>query len=164
MEQGFFPVGPAGDGVQIVEADQFVLFKVVQQFRAQRHHFAQRQVEGRFAMLLEAQAGGLQQVAAPDTVVTPQVDEALRPTGVGVAQTLDIAEGRRIRAGVVVGEGGVISQTHTQGKLDWFHAGRCSKALGRKKRGQCIAAATAHTMRGQIKENQILSRSRPYWK
>ena len=43
--------------------------------------------------------------------------------GIRLAQTLDITESRRVGAGVIVGEGGVITQTHPQRELDWFHAG-----------------------------------------
>ncbi len=65
--------------------------------------------------LLETQAGRLQQVAAADAVVSPEVDEAFRPASLGFAQTLDISQCRGIGTGIVVGEGGVVAQTHTEG-------------------------------------------------
>ena len=123
MEQTLFPVAAASHCIEIIEADQLAQLKVVEQLRAVLHHFAERQIHHRFATLLKTQAGRLQQVAAPDAFGAPQVDQAFRPAGVGLAQALDIAQGRGIGAGVVIGEGGVITQTHPQGKLDGFHVG-----------------------------------------
>ena len=63
-------------------------------------------------------------MAATHALAAPQVNQAFRPTGFRLAQPLDIAEGRRVGAGVVVGEGGVITQTHPQRQLDRDHNGR----------------------------------------
>ncbi|MNY37474.1 hypothetical protein D3C86_1720390 [compost metagenome] len=86
------------------------------------HQFVHRQVDRLLAALGEAQAGCLQQMATPDTVATPEVDQALGPAGIGFAQALDVAERRGVGAGIEVGKGGVVTQTHTQGKLDRCHA------------------------------------------
>ena len=72
--------------------------------------------------LLEPQASGLEQVTASRPLATPEVDQAFGPAGIGLAQALDIAKSRGIGAGIEVGEGGVVTQTHTQGKLDRCHA------------------------------------------
>ncbi|MCY1381961.1 hypothetical protein D9M69_699310 [compost metagenome] len=71
-------------------------------------------------------------MTAPHSRTAPEVDQALRPAGLGFAQTLDIAERRGIGAGIVVGKGGVITQTHAQGQLNGSHAGLIgsSDALG----------------------------------
>ncbi|MNP46782.1 hypothetical protein D3C76_1408040 [compost metagenome] len=86
------------------------------------HQFVHRQVDRLLAALREAQTGCLQQVATADTLSTPEVDQALGPAGVGFAQAFDIAEGRGVGPGIEVGKGGVVTQTHTQGKLDRCHA------------------------------------------
>jgi hypothetical protein len=109
--------------LQVVKADQFVLLKVVEQLDAFINHFGQRQVNRRFAHLLETQTRGLQQMGAPHAILAPQINEAFGPARLGFAQPLDVAECRSIGAGIVIDEGGVITQTHTQGQLNRFHAG-----------------------------------------
>ena len=86
------------------------------------HQLSQGQVNRRLAHLLETQARGLQQVGTPYAVLAPQIDQAFGPPGVGFAEPLDIAECSGIGAWVVVDKGGVVTQTHTQGQLNRFHA------------------------------------------
>ncbi|MCY1180349.1 hypothetical protein D9M73_207870 [compost metagenome] len=71
--------------MQIVDAHQFVLGQVVEQFDATIEQLRQRQVDSRLATLLEAMGGGLQQVGTANTLLAPQVDKALGPAGVGFA-------------------------------------------------------------------------------
>nr|BFE95006.1 hypothetical protein GCM10020185_55420 [Pseudomonas brassicacearum subsp. brassicacearum] len=113
MKQRFFPVSLAGHGLEIVQADQFVLLEVVEDLNAAIEQLGQRQVHRRFAQLLEPQARGLQQMRAPYPVLAPQIDQAFGPAGVGFAKPLDIAECSGIGAWVVIDKGGVITQTHT---------------------------------------------------
>jgi anti-sigma regulatory factor (Ser/Thr protein kinase) len=102
-----------GHGLEIVQANQFVLFQVIEDFHAAIQQLRQRQVHRRLAQLLEPQASGLQQVRTPYPVLAPQIDQTLGPAGVGFAKPLDIAECSGIGAWVVVDEGGVVTQTHT---------------------------------------------------
>ena len=111
----------AGHGIEVIQADQLGLVQAIEQLGAVLGHLGQRQIDRRLATLLETQAGRLQQMAAPDTVGAPQIDQALRPAGIGFAQALDIAERRSIGARVEVGKGGVVAQADAQGKLDGFH-------------------------------------------
>ncbi|MNC52747.1 hypothetical protein D3C75_1021140 [compost metagenome] len=71
--------------MQVVEADQFVLFEVIQQLDTAVEQLRQRQVYGGFTQLLETQAGGLQQVGTPDALLAPEIDQAFGPAGVGFA-------------------------------------------------------------------------------
>jgi len=71
--------------MQIVDAHQFVLGQVVEQFYATVEQLRQRQVDSGLATLLEAMGGGLQQVGTANTLLAPQVDKALGPAGVGLA-------------------------------------------------------------------------------
>ncbi|MCY1367557.1 hypothetical protein D9M69_544990 [compost metagenome] len=113
MKQRLFPICSSGDHLQIIQADQLVLFEVVEDFNAAIEQLGQRQIHRRLAQLLEAQAGGLQQVRTPYPVLAPKVDQAFGPAGVGFAQPLDIAECSGIGAWVVIDKGSVITQTHT---------------------------------------------------
>ena len=133
VEQPLFPFSLANQHIQVVDADQLALLEIVEDFRAVLHQIGHRQVDGSLFELLETQAGRLQQVAAADAVVSPEVDEAFRPASLGFAQTLDISQCRGIGTGIVVGEGGVVAQTHTEGKLNRFHArlgGQSENAAG----------------------------------
>ena len=122
VEQRLLPVRAAGHGIEVIQAHQLGLVQAIEQLGAVLGHLGQRQIDRRLATLLETQAGRLQQVAAAHAVTTPEVDQTLGPAGIGLAQALDIAEGRRVGTGVVVGEGGVVAQAHAKGQLDWFHA------------------------------------------
>ena len=62
-------------------------------------------------------------MAAPHAVATPQINQAFRPARLRFAQALDIAQRGSIGTGIVVGEGGVIAQTHAQGQLNRDHGG-----------------------------------------
>ena len=85
MEQRLFPIRPAGHGLQIIQADQFVLFEVVEDRDAAVQQLGQRQIHRRLPQLFEAQAGGLQQVRAPYPVLAPEINQAFCPAGVGFA-------------------------------------------------------------------------------
>ncbi len=122
MEQRLLPVRASGYRIQVIEADQFALLQVVEDRRPVLRQFRQRQVDRLLAPLFEAQAGRLLQVAATDALPTPEVDQAFGPTGIGLAEALDIAECRGVGAGVVVGKGRVVTQADAEGKLNGFHA------------------------------------------
>lgn len=79
MEQCLFPDGVASHGIQIVQADQLALLQVVQQCRAILGNLGQRQIDGQLAALLDPQAGCLQQVAATDAPLPPEIDQLVGP-------------------------------------------------------------------------------------
>src|SRR3546814_11389261 len=105
MKQRFFPISLAGHRLKNSQADQFLLFKVVEDLNAAIQQLGQWQIHRRLAQLLEPQARGLQQMRTPYPVLAPQINQALGPAGVGFAKPPDIAECSGIGAWVVVDKG-----------------------------------------------------------
>lgn len=113
MEQRLLPIRAPGDCLQVIQADQLVLFEVVEDFDATIQQLGQWQIHCRFAQLFETQAGRLQQMRTPYPVLAPEINQAFGPAGVGFAEPLDIAECSGIGAWVVIDKGSVVTQTHT---------------------------------------------------
>ena len=121
MEQGFFPYRITRDGVQVIQTYQLALLKIIEQRGAVSGHAGKRQVDSQFATLFNPQAGGLQQMAAPDSSLPPEVDQLIGPTGRRRTEPLDITQRRGVGAGIEVGEGGIVAQTDAERQLDGFH-------------------------------------------